>query len=457
MNCVAEQIEREIMALVERYYQCTRQDLPSHKVPITGKIYDQNELINLVKASLEGWWTDGKWGSLFESKLKNYIGVKFITTVNSGSSANLIAMKTLASVKLGDRRVRPGDEVITAAAGFPTTINPILDVGAIPVFVDVELGTYNVPIRELEAAISPKTKAVFLAHTLGNPFDLQGVKRLCEKHGLWFIEDNCDGLGSRYDGRMTGTFGDLATLSFYPAHHITTAEGGAVLTDNPQLHRIARSLRDWGRDCWCATGRDDTCGKRFTQQFGQLPLGYDHKYVFSEIGYNLKITDLQAAIGVAQMDKLPGFVEKRKENFALLSDRLRPFEDDLVLPRATEKSDPAWFGFPLTLRNGRLDRTALMQFLNDRGIATRLIFCGNVTKQPYFIDNAVKFRAVGNLANTDVVMNDTFWIGVYPGLGLSQIEYMVEQFGEFIHAASAQAGADHPHGRTHAVPQGRAH
>ncbi len=432
MNYAAEQIEREILALVERYYHCTRQDLPSHKVPITGKIYDQNELINLVKAALEGWWTDGKWGSLFENKLKSYVGVPFVTTVNSGSSANLVAVKTLASSKLGERRIVPGDEIVTTAAGFPTTINPILDVGAVPVFVDVELGTYNVPTRELEAAITPKTRAIFLAHTLGNPFDLEGVKRLCEKHGLWLIEDNCDALGSRYEGRMTGTFGDLATLSFYPAHHITTAEGGAVLTNNPQLHRIARSLRDWGRDCWCATGRDDACGRRFTQQFGGLPAGYDHKYVFSEIGYNLKMTDLQAAIGAAQMDKLPGFVEKRKENFAQLSEGLRPFEDRLVLPRATEKSDPAWFGFPLTLRDTRLDRTRFMQYLNDRGIATRLLFCGNVTKQPYFLDNAVKFRAVGDLPHTDTVMNDTFWIGVYPGLGPAQIEYMIEQCGAFL-------------------------
>ncbi len=432
MNYAAEQIEREILALVERYYYCTRQDLPARKVPITGKIYDQNELMNLVKASLEGWWTDGKWGSLFENKLKSYVGVPFVTTANSGSSANLIAMKTLASPRLGERRIVPGDEVITAAAGFPTTINPILDVGAVPVFVDVELGTYNVPVGALEAAITAKTKAIFLAHTLGNPFDLQGVKRLCEKRGLWLIEDNCDGLGSRYDGRMTGTFGDLATLSFYPAHHITTAEGGAVLTSNPQLHRIARSLRDWGRDCWCATGRDDTCGQRFTQQFGALPAGYDHKYVFSEIGYNLKMTDLQAAIGAAQMDKLPGFVAKRKENFARLSEGLQPFADRLILPRATEKSDPAWFGFPLTLRDTRLDRTRFLQYLNGRGIATRLLFCGNVTKQPYFIDNAVKFRAVGDLRNTDTVMNDTFWIGVYPGLGPAQIEYMIEQCREFL-------------------------
>jgi CDP-6-deoxy-D-xylo-4-hexulose-3-dehydrase len=452
VHYAADQIEQEILALVERYYHCTRQDLPAHKVPVTGKIYDQNELINLVKASLEGWWTDGKWGRLFENKLQSYVGVPFVTTVNSGSSANLIAMKTLASPKLGERRIVPGDEVITAAAGFPTTINPILDVGAVPVFVDVELGTYNVPVGELEAAVTPKTKAIFLAHTLGNPFDLPGVKRLCEKHGLWLIEDNCDGLGSRYEGWMTGTFGDLATLSFYPAHHITTAEGGAVLTNDPQLHRIARSLRDWGRDCWCATGRDDTCGKRFTQQFGGLPAGYDHKYVFSEIGYNLKMTELQAAIGAAQMDKLPGFVAKRKENFAQLSEGLRPFEDRLILPRATEKSDPAWFGFPLTLRDTRFDRTRFMQYLNDRGVATRLLFCGNVTKQPYFIDNAVQFRAVGDLTNTDTVMNDTFWIGVYPGLGPAQLQYMIEQCDAFLHGASA--GSDL--GRGHVLQQGRA-
>jgi CDP-6-deoxy-D-xylo-4-hexulose-3-dehydrase len=438
-NDAPEQIEQEILALVERYYRCTRRDLPADKVPVTGKIYDQNELINLVQASLEGWWTDGRWGRVFEDRLREFLGVRFVTTVNSGSSANLIAMKTLASPKLGERRIGPGDEVITAAAGFPTTINPILDVGAVPVFVDVELGTYNVSLDELEAALSPKTKAIFLAHTLGNPFDLQGVKRLCARHGLWFVEDNCDALGSRYNGRMTGTFGDLATLSFYPAHHITTAEGGAVLTSDPLLHRIARSLRDWGRDCWCATGRDDTCGRRFMQQFGELPLGYDHKYVFSEIGYNLKMTDLQAALGAAQMDKLPGFVATRKENFARLSEGLRPFAEDLILPCATANSDPAWFGLPLTLRRGRSDRTALVRFLNDRGIATRLLFCGNVIRQPYFLDNAVRFRAVGPLANTDAVMNDTFWIGVYPGLGRPQIEYTIKQFGAFFDYAGYSA------------------
>ncbi len=431
MNAKAEKIKDEIMNLVGQYYDCTRPERPHNKVPITGKIYDEKELINLVEASLEGWWTDGRWGQLFEQKLKDFLGVDFVVTVNSGSSANLVALKTLTSARLENRKINPGDEIITAAAGFPTTINTIIDIGAVPVFVDVELGTYSADVNEVENAITKKTKAIFLAHTLANPFDLGKIKNLCQKHDLWLIEDNCDALGSKYDGKFTGTFGDLSTLSFYPAHHITTAEGGAVLTNNPQLHKIATSFRDWGRDCWCPTGKDDTCNKRFSQQFGELPHGYDHKYVFSEMGYNLKITDLQAAIGVAQMDKLPGFIAKRKENFKYLLTCLEEFEDYFVLPGPTENSDPAWFGFLLTIKNNALDRTEFMQYLNDNQIATRLLFCGNVTKQPYFVDNDINYRSPGSLENTDIIMNNTFWIGVYPGIDKNAIDYMLNAFRYF--------------------------
>jgi len=430
-NYKAGQIKDKIIDLVGRYYKYARRELPYNKVPVTGKVYDEKELKNLVEASLEGWWTDGRWGCLFENKLKEFLGIDYIVTTNSGSSANLIAVKTLTSIKLGDRRIKPGDEIITTAAGFPTTINPIIDIGAIPVFADVELGTYNVNVSEVEQAITPKTRAIFLAHTLGNPFNLKKIKQLCEKHSLWLIEDNCDALGSRYEGKFTGTFGDLATLSFYPAHHITTAEGGAVLTNDPQLHKIARSFRDWGRDCWCPTGKDDTCGKRFSQQFGNLPYGYDHKYVFSEIGYNMKITDLQAAIGVAQMDKLDRFIERRKENFGYLSERFSQYEDYFILPEAPDNSDPSWFGYLLTIRDSAIDRTDLMQYLNRRGVATRLLFCGNVLKQPYFVRYKIKYRSASNLANTDIIMKDTFWIGVYPALTKEHIDHVADSFAQY--------------------------
>ncbi|ENN95791.1 lipopolysaccharide biosynthesis protein RfbH [Methanocaldococcus villosus KIN24-T80] len=428
-----EGIKNKILELVKEYYYKTYKKLPYNKVPVSGKVYDEKELQNIVEAALEGWWTEGKWCSIFEEKLKNFLNIDFALLVNSGSSANFIAIKTLTSIKLGDRKIKPGDEVITVAAGFPTTVNPIIEVGAIPVFVDVELGTYNAIVEQIQEAVSPKTKAIFLAHTLGNPFDVKAIKEICEDYNLWLIEDNCDALGSKYDGRYTGTFGDLATLSFYPAHHITTAEGGAVLTNDPQLYRIARSIRDWGRDCWCPTGKDNTCGRRFSWQLGKLPYGYDHKYIYSEIGYNLKMTDLQAAIGVAQMDKLGYFIKKRKENFEYLYNKLKEFEDYFILPKATENSEPSWFGFLLTIKDSsNINRTKFMQYLNDNGIGTRLLFGGNLIKQPYFVDYGIKYKQIRNLENTDIVMNNTFWIGVYPALEKGHLDYVYEVFKKYL-------------------------
>lgn len=425
--------ENKIIELVKKFYQESKKEIPFDKAPVSGKVFDEQELINLVQASLEGWWTESKWNALFEKKLKEFLGIEYCLTCNSGSSANLLAVKSLTSVKLGERRIKPGDEVITVAAGFPTTINPIIQIGAIPVFVDVDLSTYNAKINEIEKAVTKKTKVIFLAHTLGNPFDLSAVKELCAKHNLWFLEDCCDALGSKYNGKYTGTFGDIATLSFYPAHHITTAEGGAVLTNNSQLYKIVRSIRDWGRDCWCGTGRDNTCGKRFEMQLGRLPLGYDHKFTFSEVGYNLKLTDLQAAIGVAQMDKLEEFIEKRKQNFDFLLNKFQEFEKYFILPTPTRNSEPSWFGFLLTIKDKNINRTELLQYLNSRGVATRLLFGGNITKQPYFIDYGIKHRKIGNLENTDEIMNNTFWIGIYHGLDKKHLNYIAHVFKEFFH------------------------
>jgi CDP-4-dehydro-6-deoxyglucose reductase, E1 len=350
---------------------------------------------------------------------------------NSGSSANLLAISALTSKKLGERRLRPGDEVITVAAGFPTTVNPLVLNRLVPVFVDVELGTYNLDVSQLEAALGPRTRAIMAAHTLGNPFDLAAVTAFAEEHGLWLIEDNCDALGSTYDGRLTGSFGDFGTLSFYPAHHITMGEGGAVLTNRPQLKLLLESFRDWGRDCWCEPGEDDTCGLRFAQQLGGLPHGYDHKYIYTHVGYNLKVTDMQAAVGVAQLRKLPQFVEARRRNWQLLYEGLAPFEDVLLLPRATERSEPSWFGFPLTVREeAPFDRNALVRHLEEHKIATRLLFGGNLTRQPAYED--VEFRRVGPLTNSDVVMNRSFWIGVYPGLTEEMIAYVVSEFERFL-------------------------
>lgn len=400
-------------------------------VPPSGKLIGAEELQMMVEASLDGWLTTGRFNDEFERKLAEFYGVKYLITVNSGSSANLVAFSTLTSPKLGERAIRPGDEVIGVAAGFPTTVNPIIQFGAIPVFVDVELGTYNIDASKIEAAISPKTKAIMLAHTLGNPYNLEVISALCKKYNLWLVEDCCDALGSTYNGKMVGTFGDIGTVSFYPAHHITMGEGGAVFTNNEELKKIAESFRDWGRDCYCAPGRDNTCGKRFCQKLGSLPEGYDHKYTYSHLGYNLKITDMQAACGLAQLAKAPEFVQKRKDNFAYLKNRLRSCEEFLILPEATEKSDPSWFGFPITLREtAPVSRVELLQYLDQYRIGTRLLFAGNLTRQPYMIGR--NYRVVGELTNTDIVMNNTFWIGVQPALTEEMLDWAVTKIEAFL-------------------------
>lgn len=421
----------QIKALVASYMKNNPQKTGG--IPVSGKVFDNAELENMIEAVLEGWWTEGKWTAEFEAKLKFFLRVDSVYTCNSGSSANLLAIAALCSASLKQRRIQKGDEIITLAAGFPTTINPIMQNGCVPVFVDVEIGTYNIDIEQLKKAISSKTKAVILAHTLGNPFNINAVKRICEDHGLWLIEDNCDALGSKYNGRYTGTFGDLSTLSFYPAHHITTAEGGAVITNNPQLANIVRSLRDWGRHCWCATGKDNSCKKRFEWQLGALPHGYDHKYIYGEIGYNLKISDLHSAIGVAQMDKLPGFIAKRKENFAYLYSKFKGFEEYFILPKATKNSEPSWFGFLLSIRNSKLDREELLRYLAGHKVGTRLLFGGNLIRQPYIAENdTLEYRVVGDLKNTDKIMKNTFWLGVYPEITLEKIDKMHKLIGDFL-------------------------
>lgn len=402
-------------------------------VPVSGKVFDVKEMIGMTEAVLEGWWTEGHMTKEFEDRLAEYVGVKFCTTVNSGSSANLVAFSALTSTLLGEKRIKKGDEVITVAACFPTTINPIIQNGCIPVFIDVELDTLSIDTSQLEAALSVKTRAVMIAHTLGNPFNLDVVRNFCDKHNLWFIEDNCDGLGSEYDGKKTGSFGDISTLSFYPAHHITTGEGGAVFTDNTLLNKIIRSFRDWGRDCWCPTGRDNTCGVRFGWQLGNLPKGYDHKYTYSHIGYNLKMTEIQAACGLAQMDKLPHFVEKRKENYRTLRTKLEKFNQYFSFVEAIDRSDPSWFGFLITVKDDSpFTREDFLQYLNERKIATRLLFAGNITRQPYFVNYDVEYRKIGDLKNSDKVMADTFWIGTFPGITIEMIDWIEKSFGEYI-------------------------
>lgn len=391
-------------------------------IPASGKLIGASELINMVDASLDGWLTTGRFNGRFERGISKLVGTKYALTVNSGSSANLVAFSALTSPLLGERAIKPGDEVIGVAAGFPTTVNPILQFGAVPVFVDVELGTYNIDAAKIEEAIGPKTKAIMLAHTLGNPFNLEIVTQLCQKYGLWLVEDCCDALGATYQGQNVGTFGDLATLSFYPAHHITMGEGGAVLGTNTQLMTIAESFRDWGRDCYCAPGKDNTCQKRFCQQFGDLPFGYDHKYIYSHLGYNLKITDMQAACGLAQLGRAADFIEQRRQNFAFLKARLATCEEYLLLPEATPGSDPSWFGFPITLKGGApIPRVELLQHLDARKVGTRLLFAGNLTRQPYMLGR--EYRISGELANTDIVMRDTFWIGVQPSLTDDMMEF----------------------------------
>ena len=399
-------------------------------IPPAGKVVGAPEMELMVEASLDAWLTTGRFNDQFEAKLAKMIGVDFLITVNSGSSANLVAFNTLTSPKLGARAIQQGDEVIGVAAGFPTTVNPIIQFGAIPVFVDVELGTYNIDVTKLEAAISPKTKAIMLAHTLGNPYNLDVITAICKKHNLWLIEDCCDALGSTYHGKMVGTFGDIGTMSFYPAHHITMGEGGAVFTNNAELKMIAESFRDWGRDCYCAPGKDNTCGKRFCQCLGTLPMGYDHKYTYSHLGYNLKITDMQAACGLAQIDRAPGFIQARKDNFAYLTERLQSCAEFLILPQATEHSDPSWFGFPMTLKpEANVSRVDLLTYLDQHKIGTRLLFAGNLTRQPYMVGR--NYRVSGDLTNTDRVMNDTFWIGVFPGLTREMLDFTVDKLEAF--------------------------
>jgi len=432
----ATQLRERILELVAEYHDVAfapRNFVPGETpIPVSGRVFDAEELMSLADASLDFWLTAGRYARRFELAFAKAVGVRHAVLCNSGSSANLLAVSALTSKSLRERRLQPGDEVITVAAGFPTTVNPIVLNRLVPVFVDVELETYNIAVEQLEDAVGPRTRAIIAAHTLGNPFDLAAVREFAQRHGLWLIEDNCDALGSTYDGQMTGSFGDFGTLSFYPAHHITMGEGGAVLTNRPQLKLLLESFRDWGRDCWCEPGEDDTCGKRFDWKLGRLPRGYDHKYIYSHVGYNLKVTDLQAAIGVAQLGKLASFVETRKRNWQFLRDGLEQFEDLFVLPRATERSDPSWFGFPLTVREtAPFGRRDLIDHLESRKVATRLLFGGNLTRQPAYED--LEFRMVGGLPNSDVVMERSFWIGVYPGLTEEMLAYVVSEFERFVH------------------------
>lgn len=428
-------LRRFILELVAKFYESEfgrSAFVPGETpVPVSGRVFDADDLIHLVDASLDFWLTTGRYADQFEREFAHFTGVRHAILCNSGSSANLLAVSALISPKLGEQRLKPGDEVITVASGFPTTVNPIVQNKLVPVFLDIELGTYNVDVRYLEEAISPKTRAIMMTHTLGNPFDLDAVLEVVKRHNIWLIEDNCDALGSTYKGKLTGTFGDLATVSFYPAHHITMGEGGCILTNSPKLKRLIESFRDWGRDCWCDPGKDNTCGKRFQWQLGRLPYGYDHKYIFSHIGYNLKLTDMQAAVGVAQLKKLPQFIEIRKRNWRLLYEGLKPFEEFFILPRPTPHSDPSWFGFLITVRpKAPFNRNELVHYLENRKIATRLLFGGNLTQQPAYQD--VPYRVVGEPKNTDIVMNQTFWVGVYPGLTEEMIEYVVETLTAFI-------------------------
>ena len=434
--------KEQIIALVQNYYKETFGQLKEFgagdRIAYGGRFFDEKEMVNLVEASLDFWLTSGRFAQQFETEFAKFLGVKYCSLVNSGSSANLLAFMALTSPLLGNRAIRRGDEVITVAAGFPTTVTPIIQYGAIPVFVDVTIPSYNVDVTQLDAALSPKTKAVMLAHTLGNVFDLKALKSFCDKHGLWLIEDNCDALGSRYclDGewKYSGTVGDIGTSSFYPPHHITMGEGGAVYTDNPTLKKIINSMRDWGRDCWCDSGKDDTCKCRFTKQFGELPIGYDHKYVYSHFGYNLKVTDMQAAIGCAQLGKLPQIIQARQDNWLYLKQGLQDCSDKLILPEPTENSDNSWFGFLICVKeNIGITRDGLVQQLEKNNIQTRMLFAGNLIKHPCFDEmrkTGEGYRQIGNLANTDRIMNDAFWIGVYPGMTREMLDYMILKIKE---------------------------
>lgn len=429
-----KEIRSEIFELVREYYASTHQDsfIPgTSRISYAGRIYNEKELISLVDATLEFWLTTGRFAEQFEKDLADFLGVKYCLLTNSGSSANLLAVSALTSTKLGERRLKPGDEVITTACGFPSTLNPIIQNNLVPVFIDVDLGTYNIQTEQIVAAISEKTKAIVIPHTLGNPVDLETIMKIVKQFDLWFVEDNCDALGSRYNGKYTGTFGHISTCSFYPAHHITMGEGGAVITSDPLLRKIVMSFRDWGRDCWCEPGCDNTCKKRFDWQLGALPSGYDHKYIYSHIGYNLKATDLQAAIGVEQLKKLPGFIESRKKNFNRLFQKLKKYDNYFILPRPTPNSEPSWFGFPILVRDDApFSRENIVKFLEGKKIATRMLFGGNLLKQPAYSE--VQCRVGEPLTNTDCVMNNLFWIGVYPGLTQEMVGYVEQCFKDFI-------------------------
>jgi CDP-4-dehydro-6-deoxyglucose reductase, E1 len=421
-----ELIRKRILKQVAEYFAACRKDsfIPGRSyVPYARRVYDEKELVSLVDASLDFWLTAGRFAAKFEKEFADFLKVKYCLLTNSGSSANLLAVSALTSLLLKKRQLKPGDEVITTACGFPTTVNPILQNNLVPVFLDVKIGTYNIAAELIKQAITKKTKAIFIAHTLGNPADIGGILKIAKKYNLWFIEDNCDALGSKYKGRYTGSFGDISTCSFFPAHHITMGEGGAVLTSNPLLKRIIMSFRDWGRDCYCAPGKDNTCARRFTQKFGELPYGYDHKYVYSHIGYNLKVTDMQAAVGLAQLKKLPGFIKARKNNFLFLKKHLQGYGKYLILPEPTKGAEPSWFGFPILVKEGApFNRGQLVDYLEDHKIATRMLFGGNLTKQPAY--SGIKSRIPAGLGNTDLVMHNLFWIGVYPGINPAMLAYI---------------------------------
>lgn len=439
-----EELRAAIHQLTSEYY---KEAFPEKQfvsgespVPVSGRVFDDRDLISLIDSGLDFWLTAGRFADLFEFKFAKYLGVRDARLVNSGSSANLVAVSVLTSPTLGDRQLLPGDEVITVAAGFPTTVNPIIQNRLVPVFVDVELGTYNVDVSQLEGALSPRTKAMIFAHTLGNPFNVTAVAEFARKHNLWLIEDCCDALGSMFGGRRVGTFGDIATFSFYPAHHITMGEGGCVATSKPQLTKLIESFRDWGRDCWCAPGKDNTCGKRFDWQLGTLPYGYDHKYTYSHIGYNLKVSDMQAAVGVAQLEKLEGFIAMRKRNFSYLTEKLQPLSSSFLLPSATLGSDPSWFGFPIAVRQeSGLKRDDVIRQLNTHKIGTRLLFGGNLLRQPAYRD--IEKRVIGDLPNSDFITDNVFWIGVYPGLTLEMLDYIVEMLQQIMDEGASRSSA----------------